>query len=773
MLESRLVIHDYKHDPENTNCCAVCGADACGLHFGVTACRACAAFFRRSVAMTKNYKCKLHHNCPIHKDSRNMCRACRYKKCERLGMQKTNIQFYREPFGHRKLLKPTIKKPIPLSHASTSTSTSNVLDRMSEGYQKYHDNQRSLFFALYPETMFQDPDTVWREVPIVEHVRFERSSIPLVLAMLKEYFSPYDKFTKDEMADVLRDFSFFFGRIDQAYWTTRYFPGIDDKRYVLHFGQYVNVDNMGRFYQDDQNPKQAELFFMPTTHRFVHLTLKFKKLAVDITEAAGIVGAALWREAMLHADFNISFNQLQLTMTELNNYCRKTYPDNPSRFGLLMLILRDIEELIQGLKEAVTIGRLSNDHYKKALESILMIFNKVIQIPLDVVDYGFSSSFNHDQDEISLIGRHFSKSIRNIKLKYGANSSTQWLYGYQDTIYIGEIKVGTPPQTFRVVIDTGSSNFWIVDSSCKEPQCAVKNRFVSKNSSTYTAVNKPWNIKYGTGDASGTSCTESIKLNDNFTVQNAEMGQAVFIAKFFEDQPLDGIMGLGFPSLNKYGEPIFITAYKQGLVEKQMFTVWMHTVPFNSKGKIGGQITYGGVDEVNCSPQISYVPLKEAAYWLFTTTRFTINSKSVLGDWRAISDTGTSLNLFPTEIFDLIISETQAEPDADQNGMYYVRCNKRFSYSFEAHGSVFKIDFDNTVIKIRNYCYLAIEKMDNKVSDGMPEIIFGMPLIRQYCQIYDMENERIGFALANDAGGLDLNCTVFLLTIVLVYIIKQ
>ena len=33
------------------------------------------------------------------------------------------------------------------------------------------------------------------------------------------------------------------------------------------------------------------------------------------------------------------------------------------------------------------------------------------------------------------------------------------------TLYVGEIDVGTPKQKFQVVLDTASSDFWVVDST--------------------------------------------------------------------------------------------------------------------------------------------------------------------------------------------------------------------------------------------------------------------------------------------------------------------
>ncbi|VDL71015.1 unnamed protein product [Nippostrongylus brasiliensis] len=77
--------------------CKVCGDKASGYHYGVTSCEGCKGFFRRSIQKRMEYRCLRDGSCPIYKQNRNRCQACRFKKCITVGMSRDSVRFGRVP----------------------------------------------------------------------------------------------------------------------------------------------------------------------------------------------------------------------------------------------------------------------------------------------------------------------------------------------------------------------------------------------------------------------------------------------------------------------------------------------------------------------------------------------------------------------------------------------------------------------------------------------------------------------------------------------------
>ncbi|CAO4373113.1 unnamed protein product [Caenorhabditis nigoni] len=80
--------------------CAVCESPtAFTLHFGGRCCKACAAFFRRTIALDLKYECAAVEPCEIHFSMRLVCRECRLRKCYSAGMKSELVRSRKENFA--------------------------------------------------------------------------------------------------------------------------------------------------------------------------------------------------------------------------------------------------------------------------------------------------------------------------------------------------------------------------------------------------------------------------------------------------------------------------------------------------------------------------------------------------------------------------------------------------------------------------------------------------------------------------------------------------
>jgi len=325
----------------------------------------------------------------------------------------------------------------------------------------------------------------------------------------------------------------------------------------------------------------------------------------------------------------------------------------------------------------------------------------------------------------------------------GGESTNDW----DDIVYVGTIQLGTPAQNFQIILDTGSSNLWVPDKTCNAAACNGKNKYDKDKSSTYVANGQRWSIRYGTGSASGILGQDKLCLGDSMLCFNTQVfGMATTIAPFFAQQPLDGILGLGWPAISVD----HVVPPMQNLLptlDQPLFTVWLARVGAQDNVANGGLFTYGALDPVHCSATINYVPLTAQTYWQFLMTGVSVGTFSQNQNWQVISDTGTSLIGGPTSTTRSMALAVGGKYDASQ-GLYFVPCSGTYApIVYTIGGMQYTIPQNQWVEPDSpgsNNCYLTI--FDFGSAGFGPAWILGDTFIRSYCNIYHIGNKAIGFA---------------------------
>ncbi|TUC86171.1 Pepsin A [Bagarius yarrelli] len=308
-----------------------------------------------------------------------------------------------------------------------------------------------------------------------------------------------------------------------------------------------------------------------------------------------------------------------------------------------------------------------------------------------------------------------------------------------DLSYYGVISIGTPPQSFQVIFDTGSSNLWVPSVYCSSAACNNHARFNPQQSSTFKATNQPLSIQYGTGSMTGYLGYDTVSVG-SIQVPHQIFGLSQSEAPFMAYMRADGILGLAYPQLSaSNAEPVFDNMVQQGLVQ-DYFSVYL-----SSNSQTGSEVIFGGSNPNHYTGSLVWIPLSSETYWQITIDSITINGQVVAcnGGCQAIVDTGTSLITGPTSDINSMNSWVGATAN---NGDATVDCNNIGSMpvlTFNIHGTAFTLPASAYVRQSNYYgCRTGFSPSNSDLW------ILGDVFIRQYYTIFNRANNSVGLAQA-------------------------
>ncbi|KAI4859076.1 Asp-domain-containing protein [Hypoxylon rubiginosum] len=317
---------------------------------------------------------------------------------------------------------------------------------------------------------------------------------------------------------------------------------------------------------------------------------------------------------------------------------------------------------------------------------------------------------------------------------------------FMNAQYFSEMSIGTPPQDFKVILDTGSSNLWVPSTSCGSIACYLHSKYDSSSSSSYKKNGTEFEIRYGSGSLSGFVSQDTVTIGD-LTVKNQDFAEATSEPGLaFAFGRFDGILGLGFDRLSVNGiVPPFYQMVNQKLIDDAVFAFYLS----GDNGGDDSEVVFGGVDKDHYTGKITEIPLRRKAYWEVDLDSISFGDESAeLDNTGVILDTGTSLIALPTDLAELLNKEMGAKKS--YNGQYTVECSVRDSLpdvTFRLSGYDFAISPYDYILEVQGSCISTFMGMDFPAPVG-PLAILGDAFLRKWYSIYDLGKGTVGLAKA-------------------------
>lgn len=264
----------------------------------------------------------------------------------------------------------------------------------------------------------------------------------------------------------------------------------------------------------------------------------------------------------------------------------------------------------------------------------------------------------------------------------------------RDIGYIATVQLGTPPRNFSVIMDSGSSDFWVGGEGCQSEVgggCGDHVFLGSNSSSSFQDSGKLFQVTYGAGQVTGSIINDNVNIA-GLALDQHTFGVALVESPEFSNQTLaDGLMGLAQSPLSNQGvlTPVESLA-KQGLISEAITSYKISRV---SDGLNDGEITFGGLDESKFDPNsvVTVDNVNPQGFWEAPFSVAVDGQDLGLVPRTAVLDTGTTLILAPPADAAALHAQIPGSKSDGQGG-YIIPCTTNSVVSMTFGGKSFDIN---------------------------------------------------------------------------------
>jgi len=310
------------------------------------------------------------------------------------------------------------------------------------------------------------------------------------------------------------------------------------------------------------------------------------------------------------------------------------------------------------------------------------------------------------------------------------------------TAYWGSMSLGTPPQAFKVIFDTGSGNLIVPSSTCTVPGCLPHHKYARNASNTAVAVTNEKGegsseITFGTGQISGGFFRDNLCIGDSLCFEANFIAADRETTEPFQEIPFDGIMGLGFKDLSMGdGFNIVDDLVAKGSMPNGQFSFYL-----TDDGD--SEATFGGFKPEYLASDILWAPVTRQSYWQVAIDDITFDNQPkelCKNGCQVAVDTGTSMLAGPSELVDKLSDMVGAKSDCSN-------FDSLPKLGFQIGDKVLNLKPDDYMDRSTADCSFSLMALDVPPPKG-PLFIFGDPFLRRFVTIFDREGPRVGFAVA-------------------------
>lgn len=284
--------------------------------------------------------------------------------------------------------------------------------------------------------------------------------------------------------------------------------------------------------------------------------------------------------------------------------------------------------------------------------------------------------------------------------------------------------------------------------SCES--CNENGGFDYLNSSTFHSYNQTIPLRYRSGVAFGDLCSEHISTQASTSLK--AINQTFVLVEddiVFVNNECDGILGLAFKGLSNNYSTFVETLKAQELIETATFSIYLNNDRFSSQEyEPSSNIIIDGFDleKYSSESQFTFVNLTEPLYWKVPITSVSFGGQEIPNsNSTAIIDTGTSFIFGPEEIVDYIIEHLTGSHGCSYSDNIVCQCSQVYpDLELEIAGNQLVIPYDLYLYPNPN----RAQDCNVVILSGGNEWILGDVFLRNYYTLFDMDNQRVGFAKA-------------------------